>query len=125
MTIERIGTALFTIALAVAAGGSAAAQADVEPHEVSWMHPSPGQVHHFIVSISPVKGPSEEVRRIDVGKPAGESTGSYQFFTTTVPIDEAEFVSISAVGRNGLTSAPSDWHGVPPTRPGQPQVVDP
>lgn len=91
---------------------------------ITWGHPSPANVERFMVTISPVKGPSESSRTIDVGKPASVPSGSLEIFTALVQMEFDEFVSVAAVGRNGLTSLPSVWSGVPPTRPGQPRVVD-
>jgi hypothetical protein len=40
-------------------------------------------------------------------------------------VDLEEFVAIGAVDNAGVLSATSNWSAVPPSRPGQPLVVEP
>jgi hypothetical protein len=102
-----------------------AAAGEVEPHEVTWAHPSPAQVSRFIVFLSPVRGDMRSARQVEVGKPAGSSNGTMQFYSAIVPVDLEEFVAIGAVDNAGVLSATSNWSAVPPSRPGQPLVVEP
>jgi len=98
---------------------------DEELHELTWAHPSPVQVSRFIVFISPVRGESGSARRVEVGKPASTSSGTFHFFSAIVPLDHEEFVAIGAVDNAGVLGAMSEWSAVPPSRPGQPLVVEP
>jgi hypothetical protein len=98
---------------------------EVAPHEVTWAHSSPAQISRFILFLSPVRGDMSSARQVEVGKPAGASSGSLQFFSAIVPLDFEEFVAIGAVDNAGVLSATSNWSAVPPSRPGQPLVVEP
>lgn len=115
--------ALVCVVFGAASGASAGDGADV--HEVTWAHPAAGSVASFVVTISPVKGPSPSSRSVDLGKPPSRVTGSMQVFSALVAMESDEFISIAAIGSDGRSSPPSAWSGVPPTRPGQPQVVSP
>lgn len=94
-------------------------------HEVSWAHPSPAQVSRFVVFVSPVRGDTGAARQVEVGKPAGQAVGSLHLYSAIVPIDFDEFVAIGAVDNAGMLGAMSTWSAVPPSRPGQPLVVEP
>ncbi|MBK7947591.1 MAG: hypothetical protein IPK00_02335 [Deltaproteobacteria bacterium] len=94
-------------------------------HEVIWAHPDALAVKRFVVFVSAVKGDQTGARRVDVGKPASEPSGTVQVFSAIVPIGTAEFVAVAAVGYDGRMGALSSWSGVPPTRPGQPIVIEP
>ncbi len=102
-----------------------AAADEVELHEVTWAHPSPAQVSRFVVFVSTVRGDTSSARQVEVGKPAGSSSGSLQFYSAIVPVDHEEFVAIGAVDNAGVLAAMSNWSAVPPSRPGQPLVVEP
>lgn len=94
-------------------------------HEVIWAHPDPLAVKRFVVFVSAVKGDQAGARRVDVGKPASQPSGSVQIFSAIVPIGSVEFVAVAAVGYDGRMGPLSSWSGVPPTRPGQPIVIEP
>ncbi|MFK7897303.1 MAG: hypothetical protein AB8G23_15795 [Myxococcota bacterium] len=92
--------------------------------EITWAHPAPERVSRFVVMISPTNQASASTRWVEVGKPAGASSGSMRFYTALIPVASDSFVSIGAVGINGLMSSMSSFTAVPPPRPGQPLVVD-
>lgn len=94
-------------------------------HEIIWAHPDPLAVKRFVVFVSAVKGDQAGARRVDVGKPVSQPSGTVQVFSAIVPIASTEFVAVAAVGYDGRTGALSSWSGVPPTRPGQPIVIEP
>ena len=102
-----------------------AAADEVQLHEVTWAHPSPAQVSRFVVFVSQVRGDTSTARQVEVGKPAGSSSGSLQLYSAIVPVDHEEFVAIGAVDNAGVLGAMSNWSAVPPSRPGQPLVVEP
>jgi hypothetical protein len=127
---ERSGKWKFAIYLGLALGllgtlPSVAATSDQELHELTWAHPNPVQVSRFIVFVSPVRGESASARQVEVGKPDSTSSGSFHFFSAIVPLDHEEFVAIGAVDNAGVLRSMSDWSAVPPSRPGQPLVVEP
>ncbi|MBY0401574.1 hypothetical protein K2X89_14865, partial [Myxococcota bacterium] len=74
---------------------------------------------------STVKGDQAGARRVDVGKPESQPSGTVQVFSAIVPIGSSEFVAVAAVGYDGRMGALSGWSAVPPTRPGQPIVIEP
>lgn len=47
------------------------------------------------------------------------------FYTALIPVSSDEYVAVGAIGINGLMSSMSPWSAVPPTRPGQPLVIEP
>ena len=94
-------------------------------HEVIWAHPDALAVKRFVVFVSTVKGDQAGARRVDVGKPQSQPSGTVQVFSAIVPIGSAEFIAVAAVGYDGRMGALSSWSGVPPTRPGQPIVIEP
>lgn len=104
---------------------SANPTAAVKVHEITWIHPSPAGVRSFVVLVSPVSGSLAQARQIDVGKPNGIDIGFGQQFSALVPIAIDEFVSVRALGLNGLPSALSEWRQPQPSQPGQPLVVEP
>jgi len=111
-------------AFAAAVPGLAAA-GEVRLHEVTWAHQSPTDVSRFIVFVSSERGNPGGARQVEVGMPAGSSSGSFQFYSAILPIGPEEYVAIGAVGQNGVLGGLSGWSAVPPTRPGQPLVVEP
>ncbi len=120
------GGLVSALALGGLAGLPGSAQAgEAELHELTWAHPSPATVSRFIVLVSPVRGNAATARQVEVGKPAGASSGSLQFYSAIVPIDHEEFVAVAAVDNAGNLGAISSWSAVPPSRPGQPLVVEP
>lgn len=105
--------------------GLAFAAGETSMHEVIWAHPDPLAVKRFIVFVSATKGDQAVARRVDVGKPDGEPSGTVQIFSAILPVAADEFVAVAAVGYDGRMGALSSWSGVPPTRPGQPIVIEP
>ncbi|MFO0687487.1 MAG: hypothetical protein U0900_02150 [Myxococcota bacterium] len=105
--------------------GLAFAAGETTMHEVVWAHPDPVAVKRFLVFVSGVKGDQAGARRIDVGKPESQPSGTVQVFSAIVPIATEEFVAVAAVGYDGRTGTLSSWSSVPPTRPGQPIVIEP
>lgn len=102
-----------------------AASAQEQLTEITWAHPAPQRVSRFVVMISPTGNASSETRRVEVGKPAGESSGPMSFYTALIPISNDDYVAIAAVGIDGLMSSMSSWSAVQPSRPGQPLVIEP
>lgn len=113
------GLTLASAALA----GSAAAQ-EQRLHQVNWAHPTPSEVSRFVILISPVEGSLAQARQVDVGKPEPQPIGSLTLFSAMVSFAEDEYLAVAAVGHTGLMSVPSDWSGMPPSRPGQPLPID-
>jgi hypothetical protein len=101
------------------------ARASDEINEITWAHPTPGQVRNFVLYVSPVEGSVQSARQIDLGKPPGESSGFLSIFTAMVPLEAADFVAVGAVGFDGRLSGLSAWSQPAPSRPGQPVVVEP
>ena len=95
--------------------------------EVIWAHPAPGRVQGFVIFISPVEGPDDAARQIEVGKPAGVSMGSGAMwaFRAIVPAAYDEFVAVAAVAPDGTQSPLSAWSVAAPTAPGQPLLIQP
>jgi hypothetical protein len=115
----------FGLALAVLGGLPGLARAGEDRlHEVTWAHQQPAQVERFVVYVSSERGDTAGARQIEVGKPAGASSGSFQFYSAIVPVGSDEFLAVGAFGYNGVLGGLSEWSAVPPTRPGQPLVVD-
>lgn len=113
-------------ALGLLAGLPGVAHAgDTELHELTWAHPSPSSVSRFIVFVSRTRGGANSARQVEVGKPAGSSSGTLQFYSAIVPVDHEEFVAVGAVDNAGNLGSMSEWSAVPPSRPGQPVVVEP
>ena len=94
-------------------------------HELTWGHPSPAQVSRFVVFVSRTRGDANGARQVEVGKPAGLVSGSLQIYSAIVPVDHEEFVAIGAIDQAGNLGAMSNWSAVPPSRPGQPLLVEP
>lgn len=105
--------------------GLAVAAGEPKMHEIVWAHPNPVAVKRFVVFVAAARGDQGGARRVDVGKPESEPTGSVQVFSAIVPVASDEFVAVAAVGYDGRLGALSSWSGVPPTRPGQPIVIEP
>lgn len=104
---------------------AAAASADPTPHEIIWAHPDGAAVRRFVVFVSPVKGDVGAARRIDVGKPQGQSGGLVEYYSALVTLDGDEFVAVAAIGQDGRMGELSSWSGPRPSRPGQPIVITP
>lgn len=99
--------------------------AEIVLHEVTWGHPSPAQVSRFVVFVSRTRGDTNGARQVEVGKPAGIVSGMLQLYSAIVPVELEEFVAIGAVDSAGNLGAMSSWSAVPPSRPGQPLLVEP
>ena len=106
-------------------GAASTASAQARMHQITWAHATPGAVQRFVVLISPTEGDIASARQIDLGMPQAESAGSLSVFSAMVSLTDNEFLSVAAVGHNGQMSIPSDWTLSPPTRPGQPLLVEP
>ena len=102
-----------------------AASAEEQLTEITWGHSTPERVSRFIVMVSPTGVTTPETRWIEVGKPAGSSSDSMEFYTALIPVSSDEYISIGAIGTNGLMSSLTPWSPVPPSRPGQPLVIEP
>jgi hypothetical protein len=126
----QLGTLLAALVLAAlllgstAAFGQTAESGDQRLHQVNWTHNAPAEVRNFVILISPVEGSIADARQVDVGVPEAEALGFTSLYSATVAFAPDEYLAVAAVGRNGLMSAPSDWSGMPPSRPGQPLPVD-
>lgn len=105
-------------------GAASAGAQEQRLHQITWGHPAPGEVSRFVVLISPVDGSVADARQVEVGLPAGENIGSMTIYSAMVSFTADEFLAVAAIGRNGLMSVPSDWSGMPPSRPGQPMLVE-
>ncbi len=103
---------------------AAPAAAQERLHQITWAHPQPETVDHFVVLVSQTEGQMEGVREVNVGRPEGTPAGQFTLFSAMIAFQPNEFLAVRAVGRNGLESAPSDWGSMPPTRPGQPRLAD-
>lgn len=103
---------------------AAPAAAQERLHQITWAHPQPETVDHFVVLVSQTEGQTEGVREVNVGRPEGTPAGQFTLFSAMIAFQPNEFLAVRAVGRNGLESAPSDWGSMPPTRPGQPRLAD-
>lgn len=121
---ERRGGA---IGLWVAACALIAAAATAAPttHEIIWAHPDGNAVKRFVVLVSPVKGDAGGARRIDVGKPQGQRSGTVEYYSALVTLESDEYVAIAAVGLDGRMGPLSSWSSARPSRPGQPIVITP
>lgn len=89
-------------------------------HQIFWGHAAPQTVSHFVVLVADQEGDVNGARQIQVGKPQGTPSGNYTVFSALVDFEPDEFLAVMAVGLDGQASIPSDWSGMPPTRPGQP-----
>jgi len=126
----RVSGGVLAIALALAGastllGASTARASEDRLHEVTWAHSSPGQVGRFVVLVSDERGDRAGARQVEVGLPAGASSGAFQFYSAIVPIGPYDYVAVAAYGPNGVLGGISSWAAPPPTRPGQPLVVEP
>ncbi len=117
--IALIATTLFLI---LAVGNSA--RADENLHEIVWGHRAPDSIQAFVLYVGPQAGDVSRARRIDVGKPNGESIGFLQLYSAIVSMAPEEFVAVAAIGLNGLTSPLSAWTQAKPGQPGQPIVIE-
>ena len=112
--------------LGILAGHPGVATAgEIVLHEVTWGHPSPAQVSRFVVFVSRTRGDANGARQVEVGKPATILSGTLQVYSAIVPVDHEEFVAIGAVDSAGNLGAMSSWSAVPPSRPGQPLLIEP
>ncbi|MCP4907611.1 MAG: hypothetical protein GY910_21790 [bacterium] len=115
-----VGIVLAGLLLGVATAGAQ----ENRLHQIDWTHQG-GGVSRFIVLISPLEGSLAEARQVDVGLPDGVLIGSTNLYSAMVSFAADEHLSVAAVGLNGTMSVPSEWKGMPPTRPGQPLLVEP
>jgi hypothetical protein len=102
---------------------AAPAFAQNRTHKVTWAHPDPGSVSHFLVLVSSVEGEIEGAREVNVGLPEPVAAGGHHLYSAMVSFEASEYLAVRAVGHAGLVSAPSSWGSMPPTRPGQPLPV--
>lgn len=93
-------------------------------HEIVWAHAQGGSVRKFIVFVSATKD-AQTARQVDVGKPPGEPSGEVEMFSALIPLRDADFVAIAAMGFDGRVGALSSWGTAQPSRPGQPLVIVP
>ncbi len=94
-------------------------------HQVTWTHTG-GGVSRFVVLVSPDEGSLAGAREVEVGLPEGQLIGeTVNLYSAMISFGEDEYLAIAAVGENGMMSVPSNWKGMPPTRPGQPLLVEP
>ena len=93
-------------------------------HQITWAHPQPETVSHFVILVSDTEGEVAGAREENVGKPQGTQTGSFTLFSAMIAFEPTEFLAVRAVGFDGRRSAPSDWGAMPPTRPGQPLLAE-
>lgn len=121
----RPGLVLGLWLLAVVAAPALPAQEVASPHEIIWAHANPAVVARFVVYVSGARGDVSGARQVDLGKPAGEPSGSVQIFSAIVPMRASDFIALAAVGWDGRMSTLSSWSAVPPSRPGQPIVIQP
>ena len=73
--------------------------------------------------ISPEEGNASLAREVDVGKPTGTDVGASSLYTALVGFSPNEFLAVAAVGHDEQMSLPSGWGAMPPTRPGQPNLI--
>lgn len=124
----RLWAVFLSAALVLASLFLGAASADAQEqrlHQITWAHPAGGEVSRFVILISPVDGSVDDARLVEVGKPAAQPFGSMSVFSAMVSFSATEFLAVAAVGHNGMMSLPSEWSGMPPSRPGQPFLVGP
>ena len=123
-TITRGGLCVSLAALFFGLVFAAPALAQERLHQITWAHPQPETVNHFIVLVSGTEGQSEGAREVNVGLPEGTPAGHFTLFSAMIAFEPDEFLAVSAVGHDGLRSAPSGWGSMPPTRPGQPLLAE-
>ncbi len=122
-TIIRGGLCLL-LAAGLCALIATPAFAQARLHQVTWAHPQPETVSHFVVLVSPTEGQAEGAREENVGMPQGTPTGSFTLFSAMISFEPTEFLAVAAVGHDGRRSSPSEWGAMPPSRPGQPLLAD-
>lgn len=109
---------------AVPFGAVGSARAETALHEITWAHPTPGQVVRFIVFAAPTSGDQAGARRINVGKPANpEIVGPNSVYSAIISVERTDFVAVGAVALDGSMSPLSDWSTLPPSTPGQPFYI--
>lgn len=118
----RACAALSLVVLLLAASPGLAAD-DVQ--EVRWFHADPDAVRTFVLRVADGPEATAPSREIEVGKPSSERTETGAFFSAMIVMDLDEVVAVSAIGKNGLASAPSAWGKPTPSPPGQPLVLEP
>lgn len=113
---------LLVLAVAFAAGG---AQAQENMHQITWAHPAPETVSRFVILIASEDGDLAGARQVDVGLPEPEPFGESSVYSATISFEPQDRLAVAAVGLDGQMSIPSQWAGMPPTRPGRPMLVSP
>jgi hypothetical protein len=99
--LAALGFALAGLATVLAAGASLAADEVDADYLVSWSHSSkPGDVSRFVLFVAPQEGAVGLARRIPVDSNSSSWAG---------PIAVGDYIAVSAIGRNGIQSALSDW----------------
>ena len=125
-TLRRIahsGRVLVSIGAVLLFLAASVVQAQERAHQITWAHASPSDVRNFVVLISPEEGNSSLAREVEVGKPTGTDVGASSIYTALVSFGSNEFLAVAAVGHGGQMSLPSGWRAMPPTRPGQPNLI--
>lgn len=118
---RSLAVAVIGLLATLCLAGSASAQERL--HQVTWAHTNPASVSHFVVLVSQTEGAVSGAREVNVGKPEPQLAGQYHLFSAMIAFEPNEYLAVMAVGYDGLTSAPSSWGAMPPTRPGQPLPV--
>ncbi|GEM_PF-2409807 len=121
--IARSGRVLVSLCAVLLFLTANVVQAQERAHQITWSHASPSAVRNFVVLISPEEGNASLARQVDVGKPTGTDIGASSLYTALVSFGSNEFLAVAAVGHDGQMSLPSSWGAMPPTRPGQPNLI--
>ena len=121
--IAHSGRVLVSICAVLLLLAASVVQAQERAHQITWAHAFPSDVRNFVVLISPEEGNASLAREVDVGKPNGTDAGASSLYTALVSFRSNEFLAVAAVGHDGQMSLPSGWGAMPPTRPGQPNLI--
>ena len=121
--IAHSGRILVSICAVLLFLAASVVQAQERAHQITWSHASPSDVRNFVVLISPEEGNASLAREVDVGKPTGTDVGASSLYTALVGFSPNEFLAVAAVGHDEQMSLPSGWGAMPPTRPGQPNLI--
>ncbi|MEZ7979189.1 MAG: hypothetical protein QMC74_05795 [Myxococcota bacterium] len=121
--IAHSGRVLVSICAVLLFLAASVVQAQERAHQITWSHAFPSDVRNFVVLISPEEGNASLAREVDVGKPTGTDVGASSLYTALVGFSPNEFLAVAAVGHDEQMSLPSGWGAMPPTRPGQPNLI--
>ena len=122
--IAHPGRVLVSICAVLLFLAASVVQAQERAHQITWSHAFPSDVRNFVVLISPEEGNASLAREVDVGKPTGTDVGASSLYTALVGFSPNEFLAVAAVGHDEQMSLPSGWGAMPPTRPGQPNLIE-